>query len=544
MSRPAPHDRWVIALFSVLFFLGCLVLVRVAGIYVSPDETANAFFATTFAERGVLEVHEPLNLTFSDALHPRSVVSVGGRLLPGSFIGLPVMYGAFAALVGAWSIPLVTPIVAVLVLFAWYGTVKRIFDREIALLSAVLLAIHPAWWYYSARSLMHNVLFVALLVFAAYFFVARPPKGRLADAGVALSGMLTGLALFVRTSEAVWMAAAALAAALLFRKRISRRVAAVFLCSAFLALAPMFFLNRATYGSPLATGYTAERTPAAEEEGATVADAAEEAAPAPFPFEKIFFPFGLSAKDTAKNVLAYGMGLFWWMTLLTAIGIPLAYPARSVPAEARQARRAYLLSAAVATLYLAFLYGSWTFFDNPDKTQVTIGNSHVRYWLPVFVLSTPLAAFAVRWISRRAFTDLARRLAVAAMVVACFGLSVRVAFFSPQDGLVQAAAELADSRDIRTRVLALTEEDAVIVVDRADKLFFPYRRVLYPLRDEATYALMPRIVLRVPLYYYGITLPPVDVEYLNADKLASLGLRIEAVETFGIETLYRITRRD
>lgn len=543
MKRPVPHDRWIIAAFALLAFLGCLVLIRVAGMYVSPDETANAFFAGTFADRGVLESYEPLNAAFADALHPRSVVSVGGWLVPGSFLGLPAIYGALAALLGTWSIPLVTPFVAALALFAWYGTVKRVFDREIALLSAVLLAVHPAWWYYSARSLMHNVLFAALLVFAAYFLVARPSRGRrLPDADLLLSGMMVGLALFVRTSEAGWIAIAGIAAAVLFRKRISWRSVALFVCSALLALAPMFFLNRATYGSPFATGYTVQanavvEVPGDEPHTPSLHDSTTSSL-------SLFFPFGLSAKDTAKNVLAYGTGLTWWMTLLTAIGIPLAWPSRSIPAEARPTRRAYLLFAGVATLYLAFLYGSWTFFDNPDKTQITIGNSHMRYWLPVFVLSTPLAAFAIRWISRRAFTDLARRLAVGILVLACVALSVRVTFFSPQDGLVRAAEELEQSRDIRDRVLSLVEEDAVIVVDRADKLFFPHRRVLYPLRDEATYALMPRIVLRVPLYYYGITLPQIDVDYLNDVKLAALGLRIDLVETFDIETLYRITRRE
>ena len=188
------------------------------------------------------------------------------------------------------------------------------------------------------------------------------------------------------------------------------------------------------------------------------------------------------------------------------------------------------------------MYGSWTFFDNPDPTQVTIANSHVRYWLPAFVLATPFAALGIRWISRRAFTDFAQRAALVILVVLCLGLSIRVAFLSPQDGIVAAANGLVESRTTRNIVLDATEPDSVIVVDRADKLFFPYRSVLYPLRDDATYALMPRIALRVPLYYYGITLPKTDVDWLNADRLAKLGLKIDAVHTFRIETLYRISQ--
>jgi hypothetical protein len=164
----------------------------------------------------------------------------------------------------------------------------------------------------------------------------------------------------------------------------------------------------------------------------------------------------------------------------------------------------------------------------------------VRYWLPLFILSTPLIALAVRWIANRALTPFARTLCIAVIVLLCAALNVRTVFFAPEDGLVPAAATMAQAAGIRDWVLQLTEPDAVIIVDRADKLFFPYRQVRYPLRDEGTYALMPTLVLHAPLYYYGITFPETDMEYLNGEKLKLLGLHIELVQTFDEESLYRI----
>lgn len=546
----AKHDLLILLGFGLLVFFGCLVFLRVGGIYVSPDETATAFFARQFAERGSLSAFDSLNVDLVDALHPRSVVSIAGHLVPGSFIGLPVLYGLLSAITGDWLLPFFTPMLALIAVFAWYAVVRRIFDREIGLFSAILLAVHPAWWYYSARSFMQNVPFATLLIFAGYFLVARPSRGRrFAGLDLVLAGFFTGFALFVRTSETIWIALAVLAAAIAYgRKSLSWRSVAIFVVSAAVALLPMAIINQATYGSPLAVGYVAKEGEVGE--GGEVVEEASQPSqtlqtyptlPSLFPF---FFPFGLSYKDIGKNVLSYGAGLFWWMTALILIGFPLAFPTRAVAKELRAPRRAYLAFTIVAGAYLAAMYGSWTFFDNPDPTQVTIGNSHVRYWIPVFILLTPFAAHAVRWLSRRALTETARHLAVAALMLACLGLSVRATFFSPQDGLAYAAEELAASRDIRARVLELTEPDAVIVVDRGDKLFFPFRRVRYPLRDETTYALMPRIALHAPLYYYGITLPQIDVDYLNDVKLGELGLQIDPVETFDIETLYRITRRD
>jgi len=540
------HDLLVIAGFVLLAFFGCLTFLRVGGIYVSPDETANAYFSQLFAESGALSSFDPLNSDLDGALFPRSAVVLAGRLVPGGFIGLPVVFGFLVAVLGTWSLTFLTPILAAAAVFAWYAIIRRVFDREIGLVSAILLSIHPAWWYYSARSLMPNVPFVAFLIFAGYFLIIRPFRSRrFAYLDFVLSGACVSLALSFRTSEAVWIALAVLAGAIAYgRIRISWSRVVFFVAGLTIAILPIALINQATYGSPFASGYTV-----------SVADVSTEISPAvqesPTAFlsfgtdlSHVFFPFGLSYKDIGKNVLAYGAGLFWWMTLLVVIGFPLAFPARSLARELHPARRAYLAFTLVACAYLAAMYGAWTFFDNPDPMQVTIGNSHIRYWMPVFVLLIPFAAFAIRWLSRRSLTETGRRLTVVSLVLICACLSVRTAFFSSEDSLANAAVGLETSRDVRDRVLALTEPDAVIVVDRADKLFFPYRRVRYPLRDETTYALMPRILLRAPLYYYGITLPPPDLDYLNVEKLKGLGLRIDLVETFGIETLYRMTREE
>jgi hypothetical protein len=254
-----------------------------------------------------------------------------------------------------------------------------------------------------------------------------------------------------------------------------------------------------------------------------------------------FLPFGINPRASAKHVLQYGLGLFWWMSLLALLGIPLLLPPRTTRKRERAPRRLYFAVAVLVSAWLAVMYGSWTIFDNPDITKITIANSYVRYWLPIYVLMTPFAAFAMEWITSRARTEVAKQLFTAVLMVACFGLSVRAVFYQVDDGIVAVAATLDRSQDIKERVLAQTESDAVIIVDRADKVFFPERRVLYPLRDASTYELMPRLERRVPLYYYGVTFPDIDMNYLNTSKLKDLGLRIELLETFDEESLYRIS---
>ncbi len=547
MESETKRDLAWLFVVGIIFFISSLILSGVPGLYNSPDETANAFFAQTFAEHGRLYVFESLNTVLDDALFPRSVVALDGRLLPGSFLGLPVLYGVAMRLFGSASLPILTPFVATLAVFAWYGIVRQLFDRQVARVAALVLFVHPAWWYYTARGLMHNVLFTSLLVFCAFFLLVRPFEKWKSRAGrflppaldVCASGLLLGLALFVRSSEAAWIGLVVLVTMALCWKKLRWSSVLLFFCSVLLAVSPMFFLNRSLYGSALSTGYTIKD----ETEQVIFAVSDGEVSPLDS-VSQLLAPFGVHPRDAWGHLELYGVGLFWWLSLLVLVGLPLALPRRTDRGARRLLRVAFLLSAVVATAWLTLVYGSWTIHDNPDPTAVTIGNSYVRYWLPLFVMSTPFAALSIVWLCRRPFTATAQRLAYGTAFLFVFGFGVHATFFAPEDGLVPMRQRLEVYAAIRGRVLSLTESDAVIVVDRADKLFFPYRRVLYPLRaqSDATYDLMPRIVLRAPLYYYGITLPNADVEYLNARKLKERGLAIELLETYALESLYRISQ--
>ena len=112
-----------------------------------------------------------------------------------------------------------------------------------------------------------------------------------------------------------------------------------------------------------------------------------------------------------------------------------------------------------------------------------------------------------------------------------FGLTanLQLVFFG-HDGIRATRSALDSFIGKRARIMTLTEPESVIVVDRADKYLFPYRRVVVPLRDDKTYAGLPALVKNVPMYYFGITFPQTDIDYLNNDKLKALGLQIELTE--------------
>src|SRR3972149_1384438 len=91
------RDTVIVAFIAIFFLISSLTLALGArNLFNSPDELANHFFATEFASTGRLFVFEPLNIDLGDALHPRSMVSASGRIMPISFLGMPVIYGILA----------------------------------------------------------------------------------------------------------------------------------------------------------------------------------------------------------------------------------------------------------------------------------------------------------------------------------------------------------------------------------------------------------------------------------------------------------------
>lgn len=524
---------------TVIFFVSCLILIfDMPRLFVSPDALANYLFSSELAENSRLHLFEPMNLELDDSLYPRSTFSIQGRVLPVSFLGLPFLYGLIAKLVGIGGMLLITPILAGLAIFAWRGIVARLYNDRVALLSAILLAVHPAWWYYTARGMMHNVLFVSLLIFALWFLVVRPIKSKRFSPNLLVSGLLFGLALFVRTSEIVWLLPVAILVIGFFWKKLSWKPVVIFFVSILIALIPMFAINNSLYGSPTSFGYLSQIDSGAQTYDQPPSEQIETIVSEPV---QSVLPFGFDFRAMVKHMIDYGFNMFWWISFLTVIGLLLAFYKIREPKTGRDRPRwAFHASFFLIGIALSILYGSWTFTDNPDPNSLTIANSYIRYWLPIFVMTTVYAGIALTWLREKMMYERTAKFTSLALLLIIVLLGFRTTFFTVDDGLYFIRTNLIRSAEIKETVLELTEEDSVIIVDRADKIFYPERLVRYPLRDDLTYELMPRIVIRAPLYYYGITFPESDIEYLNTKKLAEMDLQIELIQTFDQETLYRI----
>ncbi|MBI2551622.1 glycosyltransferase family 39 protein [Candidatus Uhrbacteria bacterium] len=545
-----------LAVLSVLAAVSMGVLWNTAHLFPSPDETANYFFTNRFADTWTLRAFDALGADFDGALHPRSVVSQAGILLPGSFLGLPVLFGTMARVFGERILPLLTPILFLLSVPVWYAICRRFFSPTVARWSAVLYPMLPPLWYYGARSFMHNVPFLCFLIFASGLFLLRPFSSRL-RAGFwkqhldpLVGGAFLAVALWLRLSEIVWIIPSIAILWWPVRTQLKRSWIVVALVSFILMMLPLFLWQQRTYGAWFRTGYTMEAQETQEVQGAQGEfERKIGGVPAPRPDAQktstispradTLFPFGLHPRSALMAFDLYVARLFPWLIVLVMIGLPLFVGKMRQEKEKGLVRRTYLQLLLFVSAYLVLMYGSWKIQDNPDPRAVTIGNSYVRYWLPMYVLALPLAGEAIVWIIQKVGkTIFARRVAAATFFLLIVSFSLNSVFLADTDSLLTMRRTLLRSAEIKQQALALIETDAVVIVDRADKLFFPDRHIRVPLRDENTYALIPRLLLRVPVYYYGVTLPPQDVQYLNTIKLKERRVQIHLVKTFDAESLY------
>lgn len=509
--------------------------LAVPGLDNSPDEAANRIFATEFAERGRLWRSEPLDAVAPGVVHPRSMRIANGVQVPVGFIGLPVLYGGIARVLGTEAIPFLAPVLAALAVLAWAGIAAKLFgDERIGILAGGLLAVHPVWWYAASRTLQPNVLFVSLLIGALWFFIASPLKG---VRRAIPAGMLLGLALAVRPSEAYWIALGVMTILVVLRDGRAAKDACIAAICAAVMLVPFFVTQHGLYGSIFATGYGAGID--TEVVGAAVGG---NAAKLLGPLRPYLFPLGFAPRLAFRTFATYGIGFFGWWSCIVGAGLA-AYAALLVRRKVTVTRGTAAATAAVllVALWLILFYGSWVIKDTPDPDAITIGSSYLRYWLPLFVVSTLPAAWFAGRVLPRLRSALVTSLVIALVILAIGSVSAVQIAFAEGEGLVRMKADLERYVLDRDAVLAATEEDAVIVVDRSDKVLYPHRSVVVPLRSEQTYAALPLLVAHTPTYYLGLTLPEKDLAWLNEVKLPPLGLSIAPVREVSDQTLYRFT---
>ncbi|MDO8622081.1 MAG: hypothetical protein Q7R80_02525 [bacterium] len=532
-----------------------------------PDETSNHFFASRVARGESFSVPEPRNIEAGNLIHPRTVnVRADGSLVPGSYLGLPLWYGLIGRVVGERAMLFLTPLLAALGLLAFAVIVRRFVGASVALLTIILLALHPSLWLFTATSFLPNIPFAALLLtgFAILFSSSRgdaegshPWVQRyrvvrfLASLGMTremmywlAGGLCIGLALTIRTHELLWVlmlvALVMWRSLMLHRERsnVERSRSPRSFCilhSAFCILGivipfiPILLLNAQLYGSPFTTGYAL-----LQDGGASPTEFASSLFPSWF--MALVAPFGWHPIEAFTRFWQYMVVPYPWFIGLAVVGlgVTLLSQFRTKLRKDFGAKPLAVVGTMVFTVWLILYYGSWTIADSLVRETNVLTISYVRYWLPITIVLAFWAAVGLRWILDHCVARW--RPHIATLVLLGIAItSFRTVVTDPTEGLLRQRAALTEHRTRARAVIAATESNAIIVSHRMDKVFFPERAVVHAAersQDDPEFLQKLRgIVDRMPVYWYAsssITMPGLGLAPIGTMPFGEWLHRIEA----------------
>lgn len=453
------------------------------GHFLSPDETANFTFARAWVEHNRLAVSAQTSDLRVVTAHPRSMLIRGTDWVPVSFLAFPFFLGLVAKNVGSDVIPFLPAILFVLSAIAVWRIVAWYLDRSAADMAALLYVAHPVILFYATRTLWHNGTFIYLLLIAWGAFIVS--TARKSYAWFAMGALLYSAGVAVRPSEVVWAVIFAIGILVSLRP-LARRTWLLLIVAPTIVLAGLLWLQVNTYGSALTVGYVQQ----------SGTDAATVDTLGIF-FDRVrllVFPFGIHIVQSVQLFLVFTATFTALPTAVGLLGLVTALRQRSK-------LRPVAVGASVVIVWLILSYGSFAFTETFTRSQIGLGSSYLRYWLPgltLLVLFTPLG---LRWLrTHGVLGPLGARLLIATAII----LGLQSWLVDLEFGVVKAARrDLADLSAARAELLAAVPPDGVVAAGTLDKAFFPERRVIGYSTLTQTQADQFVLLLQrgVPLYF-------------------------------------------
>lgn len=499
-------SQGVLAVASVIFFglygflyQGVLTQTQTL-IFNQPDEMANYAFITEWVLNGKVGIAEPLTKISLSQVHPRSMTVVEGQLVPIGFPGfITVMSSIIRPLVWVfgensfnWLVVRVTPFVAVLSAWLMYGIIRALgLEKRTALIGALALLALPSWWYYASRPLQTSSMFVFFVLSGLWAGLLKNTKW----ARFFFTGISFGLALYVRPSEWLWVFSLIGVLGCYNREFLNVTRIIVFGVGSGLMVLIFFLTQFVFYGNWLGSGYV---RPAADGSAGLLTAGPQGI----YWVQALFLPFGFDALAIIKTMYHYGLKLFlpWMVTALLGFGFLWIHK------KERVLFWRYTVGVGILGVWLALYYGSWQFTDNLVG-QVSIGSSQVRYFLPLYVLTIPLIAYAISLVYSWNWSG---KIVAVLIGIALLGASVKSVYFK-FEGLHRIRETVAQYYEWRREIITHTPADAVIVTRYADKYVYPNRKVIATIdTEDGQQGLVTLVRTGVPLYWYDIAVEKED----------------------------------
>jgi hypothetical protein len=440
-----------------------------------PDANANYFFAKLFANNYHLSYLEPLNTLSDNLLHSRSINVIDAKLVSVTFLPNIIIFALFYKILGALGVLFLVPLLAIISAYFFYRILKIVFDEKIALIALLLLLPFAPWLYFANLAMLSNILFISLALGAGYFWALKKYY---------LSVLFLSLALICRPSEFILMLV--FFGFLFYWQRLElKKYLPLSLLILFIFGASFLLLNYLVYGSVFSAGYFNLQTQNLPTEFVDKNNS-------PIVLLKLLFaPFGFNFKLIIYNFSKYFVKIFLPYLILAILAI--VYSIKRSQNKILWQR--YLSMASLASLFLLIYYASWDLADPLVKNLNLISNSYVRYFLPLYIIWLPFAALAIADLFYKKYLT---QLIISALAI----ISIYTAFWVKPDGLLEHRYYLHLYFQQFQEVKNIAPEQAIIISEREDKVFFPYYRVVVPQGDLPTWSRVEKIISQAPVYYF------------------------------------------
>lgn len=518
MRRSA--ETWAFRGLLIFLFVLASILPSVrTNTYASPDETATAVIAREIAQHGRASILEPLARDFP-WLHPRSWVSIDNRIAPVGFLGWPWLLSFFQGFGDGRWLAWIAALIILSSAWPFSRLLRQWYNWKAAWWGTLIAYTFPPFLLYTNRGLFSNAAVIAIGLWSTWFIYKIANSKRqitnhlflVPRSSLLITGWLCAITAAIRPVELIWMIPWWLWAA--WGWRPTKQEWQMMALGASVVFIPMMLLAYQTYGTALGFGYLMRDN---------VGESVERLAYSVKSSNFSLLPYGFRFDFLIKNILAYFVGLLWpWMIVL-GLALWMFW---------KEQKRWALVAWTFFVLFL--FYGGGLYFDHIGFWAPTIGNSFLRYMLPIALLIGWTGAFL--WTRALRLARLATvHLAIIGLVFVGFGVYRTV--WADDEGLASTRGELRRYADIRATTRLWFETSDVIISDRSDKIFFPEFRAASPLppkTEVARFASQTKIRI-------GLFDRPLSQE--QKDAWSAVGLEAQELTSFGRERLYLLTPR-
>ncbi|MFO0764460.1 MAG: hypothetical protein U0487_00215 [Patescibacteria group bacterium] len=430
-------------LFAAAWICGSFLLWFGGKTLSSPDETAVMVAAQHIAQSYTARVEAPLAMQ-AGWLHPRSWVSQGMSVVPVGFLGWPWILSVFMLVLGMAITKWLAIGIAASIVPVMYLLLRKNYSRPASLAGTAVVFCYPAFVLYLNRSLFPNPSVLAATLWLTLLLQGEEIKNTKSDQKNLwqkywrqwVIGLLFGAICVIRPIELFWILpwlvviiGQSPSAKALFchfdRPSLARgwRSLAALGLGFLVVLLPVWLVAARTYGAPWRVGYFLRDNvvPSVVSVANTVSSSADTVR---------FFAFGFHPRNIWWNLLSFGFGFLWPWTL-ALIGIAGFYlkPWAEVLYKYRRKLGKVLrelawpdhrfLAAVLGLGLLVLYYGNGLYQDHVRIGAITVGNSFLRYLLPVAALS----GWAMAWLYDRVETKQQKQAVLAlAVFLGGFGL--------------------------------------------------------------------------------------------------------------------------